>query len=214
MIRIFGCERLTLRASLLFSICLCASCDQQRIEVYQIPKQNVSMEDSSRLAPPPPAQPARWEKPADWQEQPLTEMRQGSFKVASSDGTSADISVTSFPGAAGGIDSNVNRWRGQLELSPLAGDELDKVIVHRDVDGVPAMLVDFQTAPGAAKPSRILGAVFERPDRTWFVKMTGEPALLEKQKTHFDQFVQSFRFSGQGQESPGASTGAKSTNDK
>ncbi len=214
MIRLSQRQRLVFRGGLLFSILVCAGCDQQRVEVYQIPKQSVAMEDSAKLAPPPAAQPARWEKPADWQEQPLTEMRQASFKVAAPEGASADISVTSFPGEAGGIESNVNRWRGQLELPPLAGDELEKIIVRRDVDGVPAMLVDFQTAPATAKPSRILGAIFELPDRTWFVKMTGETALLEKQKTQFDQFVQSFRFSGQGAESLGASMGAKSTNDQ
>ena len=63
-----------------------------------------------------------------------------------------------------------------------------------EVDNVPTYLVDFQTAENAPKPSRILGAVLQTADRTWFVKMTGPPELIESQRQKFLDFVKSFHF--------------------
>jgi hypothetical protein len=59
--------------------------------------------------------------------------------------------------------------------------------------------------------------VLETPDRTWFVKMTGSPELIESQRQKFLDFVKSFRFTsaiaGQVPETAGANM-PKSTNDK
>ena len=55
----------------------------------------------------------------------------------------------------------------------------------------------------------------ERPDRTWFVKMTGPPALLESQRQKFLDFVTSFQFESADQSDvPASATKQKSTNDK
>jgi hypothetical protein len=171
------------------------SCDNQKIEVYLIPKEQSAMQMASNgLVPPAPTNPGSWTKPAGWEEQPISEMRLGSFKVAGENGSSADVSVTAFPGEAGGLASNVNRWRGQLQLPPLTDEELQKTIERTAVEGTPVSLIDVATPENSTKPSRILGAVLERPDQTWFVKMTGDPALLEQQRKAFMDFVYSFRF--------------------
>jgi hypothetical protein len=196
------------------------SCNNDKIEVYQIPKEgiNVAMQSGSAgLAPPPPGSPAQWTKPESWKEQPLSEMRLGSFKVEGPNADSADVSVIAFPGEAGGLISNINRWRGQLQLSPLSEEQLPDVIQKTEVDDVPTDLVDFQTAANAPKPSRILGAVLQAGDRTWFVKMTGPPELIESQRQIFLDFVKSFRFSSPKETEPPApavSTKQKSTNDE
>ena len=196
------------------------SCNNDKIEVYRIPKEGVTvaMQNGSAGLPPAPAgNPAKWVKPEGWSEQPLSEMRLGSFKVDGSNATSADVSVTAFPGDAGGLAPNVNRWRGQLQLPPLEEDQLQQTIQRTEVEGVQTYLVDIQTPDNAAKPSRILGAVLETPDRTWFVKMTGSPELIESQRQKFLDFVKSFRFTsaieGQVPETAGSNK-PKSTNDK
>jgi len=196
------------------------SCNNDKIEVYRIPKEGVTvaMQNGSAGLPPAPAgNPAKWVKPDGWSEQPLSEMRLGSFKVDGSNATSADVSVTAFPGDAGGLVPNVNRWRGQLQLPPLEEDQLQQTIQRIEVEGVQTYLVDIQTPENAAKPSRILGAVLETPDRMWFVKMTGSPELIESQRQRFLDFVKSFRFTsaieGQVPETAGANM-PKSTNDK
>src|SRR5580704_1847326 len=196
------------------------SCNNDKIEVYRIPKEGVTVamqNGSGGLLPAPASNPAKWVKPEGWSEQPLSEMRLGSFKVDGSNAASADVSVTAFPGDAGGLAPNVNRWRGQLQLPPLEEDQLQQTIQRTEVEGVQTYLVDIQTSDNAAKPSRILGAVLETPDRTWFVKMTGSPELIESQRQKFLDFVKSFRFTsaiaGQVPETAGANM-PKSTNDK
>jgi hypothetical protein len=194
-----------------------ASCDQSNIAVYRIPKESVNMEaGNGSLAPAPPSALPKWIVPSDWKEQSLSEMRLASFKVEGPNGESADISVSSFPGDAGGLESNVNRWRGQVHQAILEGDSLAKTLERRTVDGVPAAFVDVQTPEGAQRPDRIVGAVLRTADRTWFIKMTGPPTVLQAQVDHFKEFVGSFRFPNQSETGgePMGSEKVKSTNDK
>jgi hypothetical protein len=200
------------------SLVLLVSCDDQRIEVYRIPKENMQVgmqAGEGSLVPPPPSTPVTWQKPAGWSEQLLSEMRQGSFKAVGSDGKSADISIISFPGEAGGIAANINRWRGQLNLPLLSPEELEKSTQRMEVEGVPTYLVDLHSPENAENPSRILGAVFQTPDRAWFVKMTGEPALLESEKENFLGFVRSFKFAKPASEpAAAAESQPRSTNEQ
>ena len=202
---------------LLLTALFFSSCDQAKISVYRIPKESVAMEvSSSSLAPAPPSSLPKWVVPSDWKEQPLSEMRLASFKTQETSGQSADISVSSFPGDAGGLESNVNRWRDQVHQSALDSDSLAKTFERMTVDGIPAVMVDMQTPENAGKPDRIIGAVLRTADRTWFVKMTGPPAFLQAQTENFRHFVNSFRFPNQpgiSEQSIGSEK-AKSTNDK
>jgi hypothetical protein len=143
-------------------------------------------------------------------------MRLASFKVEGPGGESADISVSSFPGDAGGLESNVNRWRGQVHQAVLDADSLAKTLERSTVDGVPAVFVDVQTPEDAQKPERIIGSVLRTSDRTWFVKMTGLPAVLQAEAGNFKQFVGSFRFPNEADKSGDATATnkARSTNDK
>jgi len=206
---------------LAYAIFLCipiflASCNNDKIAVYRIPKENVTVAmESGELAAPGPEHSAQWVKPDGWSEQPVSEMRLGSFKVNGPDGTSADVSVVAFPGEAGGLVSNINRWRGQLELPPLEEKQLPETIQQTEIQGAPAFFVDLQTAENSSKPSRILGAVLQRPSHTWFVKMTGSPALLASQRQKFLDFVNSFRFNDSDQSGAAPSPPRqRSTNDK
>jgi hypothetical protein len=207
------------RGILVIAALALASCNDSKIEVYTIPKEgtSVAMQSGSDLLEPPPGNPAHWTKPDGWNEQPLSEMRLGSFKVEGPNAASADISVIAFPGEAGGLISNINRWRGQLQLAPLDEDQLPQNIQRTEVDNVPTSLVDFQSAESAPKPSRILGAVLQAADRTWFVKMTGPPELIESQRQKFLDFVKSFRFVSPTEAqspAPAVSAKPKSTNDE
>jgi hypothetical protein len=208
--------------TLVFLVFTLAACNNENISVYRIPKENnqVSMQTqtgSENLAPPPPTNPATWTKPGGWTEKALSEMRLGSFEVTGANGESADVSITSFPGDAGGLDSNVNRWREQVHQPALEGEQLAQSWQEETVDGVPTITVDVQSPTAAEKASAILGAVMRTTDRTWFVKMTGPPELLKAQKDNFFHFVRSFHFPSTGQPAQQEETppsNVKSTNDR
>ena len=173
------------------------ACERRSIQVYEIPKpagEQTELMAAANLAGPPPAAAPSRTKPAAWKEQPLSEMRQGSFRAEGPDGANADVSVVSFPGTAGGVGSNLNRWRGQVELPPLPDEELQRTTEPVSAGPVQGLIVDYTSPPQSAKPSRILGAVLQTEDRSWFVKMMGPPAFVGAQKEIFEQFVRSFRF--------------------
>jgi hypothetical protein len=205
----------------LFALALSA-CNNENVSVYRIPKENnqVSLQTGSGdLAPPPPSNPANWTRPDGWTEKALSEMRLGSFQVPGPNDETADVSVTAFPGDAGGLESNVNRWRGQVHQPTLEGDQLAQSWQEETVDGVPTIIVDLQTPDGTEKASAILGAAMRTADRTWFVKMTGPPDLLKNQKDNFLRFVRSFHFPSSSQEKKQEQeeqppSNVRSTNDK
>ena len=146
-------------------LALC-SCNNDKVVVYTIPKEGVNVAmlgGTGTLGPPSsPAGPVQWTKPVSWNSQPLSEMRMGSFKVDGPNAGSADVSITAFPGDAGGLSSNLNRWRGQLQLLPLSDEQLSNTVQRIEVDNVPTCLIDFQTTVNNPEPARILGAVLRK----------------------------------------------------
>jgi hypothetical protein len=130
-----------------------------------------------------------WKTPDGWTEVPPGQMRVASFKVTGADGKSADNSVIPLPGLAGSDDANVNRWRGQVGLSPVSPDELKKSAEAVEAAGQPAQLYDI-----AGDAQRILGVIQHRDDMAWFFKMTGDVGLVEQQKPAFVAFLKSLNF--------------------
>ena len=122
-------------------------------------------------------------------------MRVGSFKVAGADGKQADVSIVPLPGMAGTDSANVNRWRGQVGLSVVTDDELQKAAENVEAGGQPAQLYDIAgTNPAGGGAQRILGVIQHRDGMAWFYKMTGDADLVEQQKPAFVEFLKSLKF--------------------
>src|SRR5208282_5084280 len=137
-----------------------------------------------------------WKTPDGWTQVPPSEMRVASFKVTGPDGKSADVSVIPLPGLAGSDEANVNRWRGQVGLSPVSPDELKKSAEDVEAGGQPAQLFDIAGQnPGSGDAERILGVIQHREDMAWFFKMTGDAGLVEQQKPAFVALLKSLKFS-------------------
>ncbi|HEY1583133.1 MAG TPA: hypothetical protein VGF73_08545, partial [Chthoniobacterales bacterium] len=102
----------------------CGRSDDSKITVYRIPKETTTPAMASTQGTTDGAAPTgvHWTPPAGWEEQAPSGFRKGSFLFHSSDGKTADISVISFPQAAGGVLANVNRWRNQLKLAPVSSE--------------------------------------------------------------------------------------------
>jgi hypothetical protein len=133
-----------------------------------------------------------WTAPANWEQKPLTQMRKGSFTLRAKNGAEADFSIISFPGEAGGIVDNLNRWRGQLQLPALAPGEMAstaKTIAHGTFRFT---VVDYVAASGEPR-NRILGAVLPLESETYFFKITGPDAVIEEHKAAFLEFLKTIK---------------------
>ena len=86
----------------------------------------------------------QWSLPAGWREEPGNEFRYVTLKI---DGTPLEVSVSTLP--RGETDdkeyvlNNVNRWRGQVGLSSIGLNELERETKQIELDGVTATIVDL-----------------------------------------------------------------------
>ena len=179
-------------------------CGQEKTEVYQVPKEKPPVASAvpampalpgGLMAPPPGASGVKWKLPAGWEELPPGQMRVGNFLIKSPQGEQAQMTIIPLAGAAGGNLENVNRWRGQVGLAPITQEQLattgEKVVVA----GQPSEMFDMSgTPPGKTVKARILAALLQRGEMTWFFKMTGEDALVEASKPAFVEFIKGVSF--------------------
>ena len=128
----------------------------------------------------------KWTVPASWVEGRTSSMRRGSFTVPEGN---LDISVTTFPGDVGGLEANINRWRGQIGLAPAQGDILMKDVSQLDNAATPTTLV---TLDGPSQ-DLIAGILFHEGN-SWFVKMSGDPGLVARERPAFLEFLRSIQF--------------------
>lgn len=139
----------------------------------------------------------QWSVPADWQQGNPSSMRRATFLVKGADGQSAEVAVSVFPGDVGGLLANVNRWRGQIGMGPVAPDEIAGITSDMEVNGIKSTVVDFKAdtaAPGKTQPARMIVVTVPNAGNSWFFKMTGDAPLVGAQKDSFLQFVKSVKF--------------------
>jgi hypothetical protein len=102
-------------------------------------------------------------------------------------GLPAGMSVMRLGGMGGGLEANLNRWRGQLGLPQPTGDQALAGTETIDAANTRITLVDF-TSP----TSRILGAIIPQNGETWFLKLQSDtPASLNALKPQLKQMLQS-----------------------
>jgi hypothetical protein len=94
----------------------------------------------------------KWTLPKDWEQQPGSGLRYATLRITTVK-PPLEMTVISLPKETDPKDkdaeqnyvlSNVNRWRGQLSLPPLLGNELLENSSPLEVDGATATLVDFE----------------------------------------------------------------------
>jgi hypothetical protein len=141
---------------------------RQFLETLEIGKGVTTTSTSTNAPTPPPIEapgkvPLKYALPVGWQEQPLSSIRVASFEVSGQNGKEADVSVVQ---SAERIKANGHDFLvvDLVSESPI-GEQNDKV--------------------------RILAAILNENDRSWFIKMTGEDQLVASQKTAFVGFLRS-----------------------
>lgn len=136
-----------------------------------------------------------WETPAGWTELAPTGTREANFKVAGDAKT--ECYLTRLAGSAGGLESNINRWRTQISLPPLAADEIAK-LPRLEWLGAEAVLVNFEgqwkgmSGTEGEQGWRLVGLLSVRPDESLFLKMVGPSEVVSANLEPFVMLAASF----------------------
>ena len=185
---------------------LIAGCDRQsEIKVYRIAKAPLEESATTSMNPMPTNAPSPGSgggiaavransvaTPANWEPQPLSEMRQASFLVKGDKGAIVDISLVSLGTSASNVLDNVNRWLGQLGQPPITEDKLRDVSQKLTTLLGEVTVVDLAGLPKDADPAkdgRIIAAMASSDSGTLFFKMRGNAELTEAQKSDFVKWV-------------------------
>jgi hypothetical protein len=133
--------------------------------------------------------PAGWEETGPRSSMGITILT--SFAIREGD-QQAEVQVTPLARVGGGLLANVNRWRAQVGLPEVNQAQLDR-------DPPKAIKVAGANAPyyDINGPNRrMLLVTAEHGERTWYFKMIGSPALVGQNKSKFESFLQSVKFTG------------------
>ena len=136
-----------------------------------------------------------WTLPDGWIEQPGQGMRMATFVTQGMD--PIECSIVSLGGMAGGLESNLIRWLGQLGLSNVSSEELNTFIQSSETwssqGGFSIQVFDlrvFQNNSGD-DTSSMIASIIEIPGKTIFIKMTGSKRAVTNQFPAFKQLNQS-----------------------
>lgn len=155
-----------------------------------------------------------WETPEGWVELPANSMRIINLQPAGNAESECYFSIFS-----GGVPSNVNRWRQQMSLEPLAEEEMGSLAKLPMLGGEGTYVELEGTYVGMSGDQSqadymMLGLILDLPDgRTAFVKMVGPKGVIEPEKGRFAAFCASIAPGGPAAtvaqaESPGAAQGS------
>src|SRR5205823_2742132 len=143
--------------------------------------------------------------PQGWTETGPQELERGQIRIrlytafkVSEGGQSAEVQVSHISHAHGSPPQllNVNRWREQIGLEPITQEQLDKDPPSSIKAGnLTGQIYDF-AGPTGADQKRMLVATLEHGQQTWFFKLLGPAAVVGKNKSPFESFVQSVKFTG------------------
>ena len=117
------------------------------------------------------------------------------FVIAGEGSAQAAVNVSQSAGDGGGLAGNVNRWRGQLGLSPLGAEELAKTGTTVKVNGGNATFVEMSgTDARSGQPAKLVGAIVPQAGQSWFYKLMGDAKLVDANREAFTKFVTTVQY--------------------
>lgn len=115
---------------------------------------------------------------------------------------SAVMAVYVFPGDAGGVDSNISRWKAQFKNDSYlnVGREEqfnlgDMPITTITISGTylkPTDMMDPKSHKVEMPNQAITTAIVELRDQVWFFKLIGDTELVHNENKNFNKMIDSF----------------------
>lgn len=178
-----------LKILLIFLLVLLSGCSS-KLQVYEIKKESYQNEFKHVIKDESQSLPIVWEVPSNW-----SLMNNDSFSLVKyklSD--NAQLSVTKFPGTAGGILSNVNRWRNQVGLDSISVMDLSKHCKSLTINNLTFTVV---TVDGSQVNNSVLNyiyvAVLYHENVSWFFKFSGSKTSLISLIDSCNDFISSIK---------------------
>ena len=149
-----------------------------------------------------------FEAPAAWKSsKPGTSMRRAQLAVAPVEGDKdgAELVVFAFPGGAGGVDANVDRW--QKTFKDKEGNNPKAVVTTLKGKNVEVTRVELSghyyptTFPGQAKQAdkpdyRLVAGIVGTDDFGYFLRLVGPEKTVKASKAEFDKLLASIKAGG------------------
>jgi len=165
----------------------CAACQKDPIEVRVFPKEDQPAAEMTASARP---SGLRWTAPAGWKEIAGSGMRVATFELPKADGK-AEVTVVALPGDVGGELANVNRWRGQLALPPIAQADLPPARASVKTRLGALFVYDF-TGTGEKK-TRLVAGMIQVSGTMWFFKLMGDEKAVAAAKPAFLKLLEGLK---------------------
>jgi len=137
-----------------------------------------------------------WKLPNDWTEEPPRPMRAVSYLIDTT-GQKGEVIVTKMDASHfGTLLSNINRWRGQVHLDPLADESAIKPEIVK-INGKDFSFFDFAGPKNESGvvPRIMVTMLVNGPD-VWFFKLQGPDELVSKERKAFESFLGAAQFQG------------------
>jgi hypothetical protein len=151
------------------------------------------------MTPAPGGEPSRegqpkWEVPSGWKEVAGGQFLVAKFILSGDAGAQAAVNVSNSAGDGGGLGANVNRWRQQLGLDEVAGDEGHAAKTIETSVGKASFVELSGTDARTGQPTSLVAAIVPQSSQTWFYKLMGDAKVVESHKDEFTKFVQSVKY--------------------
>ena len=134
-----------------------------------------------------------WTLPQGWMEGAAGGMRVATLHLKNAP-KDIEVSVVVLDGMAGGLEANLSRWLGQIQL-PAGENDLKKLIAEaqsvRTQDQFEAKIYDLTVLTKDSNAASMIVAVISVNSKTVFVKMTGSKNNCRQQKDNFLELVRS-----------------------
>jgi hypothetical protein len=193
-------RRMAATAAAIVLASLWTGCGNSEIQTYRVAKEDnqppeVASAHGQANAQRPPVPHVHSDVPEGWQEVKPEGMRVASYQISGPEGKVAQVAIIPLPGKSSIQLESVNMWRSELGLKPLDSDQLKTASQETQVGDAKGILVDMTAETAGPKGlNRTVGALAERGNIMWFVKMTGDNTLVGEQKDKFAAFLKSLEF--------------------
>ncbi len=172
----------------IFILILFSCKSESNVTVYKIKKNNPlhTQKNNQKLS---------WNSPKNWIEKSPSDFSIASYDIPTSNGELINLSITTFPGEAGGITQNVNRWRKQINL-----ESQNKEAILKSAKKESSMLGEYFIFDLHNNNKAIIAAIIplsnntDLVSETIFIKMNGSAYLLAELKYEFELFCKSIHW--------------------